>query len=259
MTHATRRRRQRTRALVGSGVVVVALAACGSSSSDATPKQSTTTTAATNAATNVEAGKNLRGKRYCEVLLVTLTNGSGTGDVYNSFPMNACPQAQWAALDAGVVAKDAGVPIAVLNGPRYWLMDTIKNYGPPDTVSKTFGGIEMTKRATVDLGPLATAKVPYTTHDVNRSVVFSFDKGQAIYELTAADGTTYVMQTWSQQVDPALVESGLAGLGGRLALPAGWKYSTRTLDQPLVVDTRNAPAHVLQDDLGNSYSKVAGA
>ncbi len=138
-------------------------------------------------------------------------------------------------------------------------MGTIKNYGPPDTVSKTFGGIEMTKRATVDIGPVATAKVPYTTHDVNRSVIFSFDAGQEICELTAADGTTYLMQTWSQQVDPSLGESDLAGLGGRLALPAGWTFRSRTLDKPLVVDTRSTPAHVLMDDLGNSYTKVAGA
>lgn len=239
---------------VAATAMVVALAACGSSSDSADAKPSTTTTSDPQA-----AGQNLHGKRYCEVLLVTLTNGSGTGDVYNSFPMNACPQVQWAALDAGTIAKDAGVPLAVLNGPRYWLMDTIKNYGPPDTVSKTFGGIEMTKRATVDIGPVATARVPYTTHDVNRSVVFSFKAGARIYQLTAADGTAYVMQTWSQQTDANLDETGLLTLGSRLALPAGWKYSSRVLDQPLTVDTRSEPGHVLQDELGNSYSKLAGA
>jgi hypothetical protein len=241
--------------VAGCGLGLIALAACSSSSSSSDPVSTTASTTAT--ATG--AGNDVRGKRYCEVLLVTLANGTGTGAVYNSYPMNDCPQTQWAALDAGTIAKDAGVPLAVLNGPRYWLMDTIKNYGPADTDTRTFGGIEMTKRANVDIGPVATARVPYTTHDVNRSVVFSFDAGTTIYELTAPDGTTYVMQTWSQQVDPTLVEAGLAAIGPRLELPEGWKFSSRTLTTPLVVDTRNEPAHVLQDDLGNSYSKLAGA
>jgi hypothetical protein len=245
-------RARRGVSILAAGTALLAgLAACGSSSSSADAKASTTTTSDPQA-----AGQDVHGKRYCEVLLVTLANGSGTGDVYNSFPMNACPQAQWSALDAGTIAKDNGVPLAVLNGPRYWLMDTIRNYGPPDTVQKTFGGIEMTKRATVDIGPVATARVPYTAHDVNRSVVFTFRAGTTIYELTAADGTTYVMQTWSQQVDPKLDESGLAALGTRLALPAGWKYSSRVLDRPLAVDTRSEPAHVFMDELGNSYSKL---
>jgi hypothetical protein len=248
------------RALVAltGGLTVATLTACGSSRPAATakPKASSTTSTTTGAS---DAGTNLHGKRYCEVLLVTLTGSTGTGDVFNSFPMNACPQARWAALDAGTVARDAGVPIAVLNGPRYWLMDSIKNYGPPDTVSRTFGGIEMTKRATVDIGPIAQARVPYTTHAVNRSVVFRFERGTTIYELKDPAGHAYVMQTWSQQVDPALAEADLAGIGPRLHPPAGWTYSSRTLTTPLVVDTRSAPAHVLQDDLGNSYSLTPGA
>ncbi len=255
-SHARTRRALTT---VGGAVLFAALAACGSSSSSSSSTTDTKSVTSSTSKPTADAAAGLHGKRYCEVLLVTLTNGSGTGDVYNSFPMNECPQAQWAALDAGTIAKDAGVPLAVLNGPRFWLMDTIKNYGPPDTVSKTFGGIEMTKRATVDIGPVATARVPYMTHDVNRSVVFSFRAGTRIYELTAADGTSYVMQTWSQQTDPTLDEAGLATLGSRLALPAGWKYSSRVLDQPLVVNTRTEPGHVLQDELGNSYSKLAGA
>lgn len=85
--------------------------------------------------------------------------------------------------------------------------------------------------------------------------MLTFDAGRAVYELTASDGTVFVMQTWSQQKDPELSEADLAGLGSRLELPDGWTYDSRVLDAPLRVVTTTTPAKVLQDDLGNSYSQ----
>jgi len=43
-------------------------------------------------------------------------------------------------------------------------------------------------------------------------------------------------------------------LGDRLALPEGWSYRTRILDEELVVDTTATIATVLQDELENSYT-----
>ena len=51
--------------------------------------------------------------------------------------------------------------------------------------------------------------------------------------------------------------SGLAAwisCGERLALPDGWTYRTRVLDEELVVDTSDHLATVLQDELENSYT-----
>ena len=85
-----------------------------------------------------------------------------------------------------------------------------------------------------------------------------FDAGQRVSELHTADGTTYVMQSFSQQKDPTLTEDQLTDLGQRLTLPEGWTYSSRVLDQSLRIATTDVPAQVLQDDLGNSYSMVPG-
>ena len=197
----------------------------------------------------------MRGLRYCEVLLVNIVNGAAIADVYNSYPMNTCPAEQWATLDAQQIATDEGSVIAVLNGPRYWLMNHVEKSPSDDQITKTFGGIEMIRRATVDVGDIKAAAVPYTPHAVNRSTVFAFDTGMEVYELTADDGTVYVMQTYSQQKDPSLQESDLAGLAARLQLPPGWSFSSRVLDEPLQVVTTDGPAYVLQDDLGNSYSR----
>jgi hypothetical protein len=68
------------------------------------------------------------------------------------------------------------------------------------------------------------------------------------------DGVAYVMQAYCVGVDPTLTEADLASLGDRLALPEGWSYRTRILDEELVVDTTATIATVLQDELENSYT-----
>ena len=200
---------------------------------------------------------NLHAKRYCEVLLVQVVDGNATAEVYNSFPLNDCPASLWTKLDATAIGKSEGMTAAVLNGPRYWLMDSVeKEGGVAGLPKKDFGGIEMYRQASVNVGSLVEAAKPYGTHDVNRSAVIAFGAGRMVYELTGTDGTVYVMQSWSQQKDPALSEADLPGLASRLTLPTGWTYRARTLDAPLRVVTTTTVAKVLQDDLGNSYSQL---
>jgi hypothetical protein len=84
--------------------------------------------------------------------------------------------------------------------------------------------------------------------------VFTFDAGRPVFELVDPDGRRWVMQTYSQVVDKNMSVDDLPGLGSRLSQPAGWRYETRTLTKPLVVDTTASVAHVMQDDLTNTYS-----
>lgn len=194
----------------------------------------------------------LSGKRYGEVLLVTPGEAGPQATVYNSFPLNDCPAQLWSTLDPQAIAAENGAAAALLNGPRYWLMNAIEKafQGPP--VTKTFGGIEMLQEATVLLTSMNPA--PYTVNHVNRNTVFVFNAGEEIYELYDPDGQRWVMQTWSQIVDPNLSRADLPGLADRLNLPAGWTYQPRTLSSELRVDTRTRATQVLQDDLTNSYS-----
>ena len=196
------------------------------------------------------------GKRYGEVLLVRMGPSGPEATVYNSFPLNDCPARLWDALDATAIAAENGAAAALLNGPRYWLMSGIgKRTGEPQP-TKSFGGIEMIEQATVQLS--SNNPAPYSVNTVDRRAVFTFDAGRPVFELVDADGRRWVMQTYSQIVDKNLTLSDLAGLGSRLTLPAGWRYETRTLTEPLTVDTTGRPAHVLQDDLTNSSSLVEG-
>jgi hypothetical protein len=198
----------------------------------------------------------LSGKRYGEVLLVTPGEAGLQAAVYNSFGLNDCPAELWSALDAQAIAAENGAATALLNGPRYWLMNEIEKTNQGPRIIKNFGGIDMALQAQTLLSGMNPA--PYTANQVHRHTVFTFDAGEEVYELHDPALRRWVMQTWSQIVDPNLSRADLARLGERLDLPDGWTYQTRTLTSPLRIDTTTHAAQVLQDDLTNSYSLLAG-
>ena len=96
-----------------------------------------------------EQPANLSGKRYGEVLLVTPGEAGPQANVYNSFPLNDCPAELWSALDPHAIATEHGAAAALLNGPRYWLMNAIEKQARGPQIIKNFGGIP---RAAMTLG-----------------------------------------------------------------------------------------------------------
>ncbi|MDY6998342.1 MAG: hypothetical protein SW019_17215 [Actinomycetota bacterium] len=195
-----------------------------------------------------------RRQRYGEVLLVRLGESGPEATVYNTFPLNDCPAHLWDRLDAEALAAEHGAAAVLLNGPRYWLMDTVEKDMTGQREVVTFGGIDMLRQATVVLTSMNPA--PYLPNTVTRNAVFVFNQGSTVFELVDADGRVWVMQTFSQVVDPDLSYDDLAGLATRLNLPDGWSYRARVLDGELRIDTSSQAAQVLQDDLTNSYSLV---
>lgn len=249
-------------------LIAVGLSGCsGSDAADAPTTSPATTAPATTApaptaapttaaptTSTLPSVEGMRGERYCEVLLLTPDGEGATATVFSSYGLNDCPPEQWTSLDATAIAAENEVPIAFLNGPRYWTIDAVQKQPSGDRVQQTFGPILMNQLATVKVASRADAVLPYVASAVSRSTIFTFDAGSEVYELTDPAGVKYVMQSWSQQVDPTLTEADLAGLGARLTLPTGWTFTSRTLTAPLQVVTLDEPARVLQDDFRNSYS-----
>jgi hypothetical protein len=193
----------------------------------------------------------LRGLRYGEVLLAFL-NDPPTIEVYNSFPLNDCPDDLWQKLDPNELALEYGATFALLNGPRYWMMDGIGKVDPLEPILRDFGGIEMRRVATIEIeGDMARAF--YVERHVNRGAIWHFDAGKPVYELVHGD-KTYVLQAYCTAVDSSLDQTALASLGGRLDLPPGWRFQSRVLDEELTIDTTVRVATVLQDELQNTYS-----
>jgi hypothetical protein len=195
-----------------------------------------------------------RGSRYGEVLAVFAEGDRFSAHVYGTQLLNDCPQELWESLDGPSIAKELGALMVKLNGPRYWMIDGLGSKGQPiEPVLHDFNGILMGRIAVVDLGT-NPAQVPYTVRHVDRKAIFFFDEGSTVHELVDPDGLTYVMQAYCVGVDPALTESGLAGLGERLDLPVGWTFRSRILEDELIVDTSETVATVLQDELENTYT-----
>ena len=197
---------------------------------------------------------NMRGVRYGEVLAAYAKDGGLQAEVYGTQMLNECPQELWSTLDAAAIAKEMGAVMVKLNGPRHWVLDGFgTKIAVVEPVFREFNGLKTRRIATVDLGK-RPATGAYTERHVNRGAVFFWDAGKPVYELVNPDGLAYVMQAYCVGVDPALTEGRLTTLGERLALPAGWSYRTRILEEELVVDTTASVATVLQDELENTYT-----
>ncbi|QWE04255.1 hypothetical protein [Polynucleobacter sp. JS-JIR-II-50] len=200
---------------------------------------------------------NLRNQRYCEVLLGKRAWINLEIRVFNTQGLNLCPEAQWRTLTKESIEKSFDASFVLLNGPRYWTMDEIQAAGNTvNGVKESFGGMEMNLRATVQIGLLKQlmGSKNYAPNEVTRTTNFIYRVGSAVYELTSPGGDVYVMQSYSQIVNPTLSMKDLPVLNEQLKLPAGWTYRSRVLDQDLSL-VANGIAYVLQDNLSNSYQK----
>lgn len=200
----------------------------------------------------------MHGARYGEVLLVTGRLNRIEATVYNTLGLNDCPDDLWRALDPAAIERAFRARTAVLNGPRYFLMDKVAIADPGQEIFD-FGGLQMRPLATVPLSPAALLgglrRQPYRERVVQRTTVYVYDQDREVYELIAPDGATYVMQSYSLAVDPTLTEADLPRLGERLRLPPGWRFRVRRLEQEWTLRI-DGKARVVQDELENTYQRV---
>ncbi len=194
------------------------------------------------------------GVRYCEVLGLTLAPDETIAEVWGTQGLNDCPADRFAALDPAELTAALGVTAALINGPRHWVLDRIvaNNLAGSGEI-RPLGGIDMRSIAFVELGAGLPTREPLTERSVRRDTEFVFDAGREVYELTDPDGSIYIMQSYSLQIEPSLTVADLAGLGTRLQLPDGWTFAARVLDGELVVEDIDGEAVVIQDELQNSY------
>ena len=197
----------------------------------------------------------IRGRRYCEILLGTIQGENVHIDVYSTEGLNECPDAAWALEDTGALTSATVSDVALLNGPRYWMLNSLAGSTLQDATVRTLGGIDMRKAGAIDLPAASVAAMskPYLQHTIHRNSAFHWNAGQTVFELIDGAGHVYDMQSFSAQKKP-LTEAALVTLGTQLTLPVGWSFHTRTLTADLVLTATDGNATVVQDDLGNTYS-----
>ena len=202
----------------------------------------------------------LRDVRYCEVIPSVQDGPTVTTYVYNTLGYDNCPRTKWKALTEEEVNAEFGSQEAVLNGPRHFVIDYAQATSSASDGSKTFtfGGIQTGLRATLttQAGQPTVGQQAYVPNQVARDTIFTFLAGKPVFELTAPDGHVYVMQSYSQIVDPRLTYRDLPRLGCVLKLPAGWSYSTKKLTTTLELNS-NGLAYVVNDNLGDSYQRMS--
>lgn len=200
-----------------------------------------------------EAGTstNVRGQRYCEIVAATLSGSTVDAAVYSTWGLNDCPETQWAAENTTALAQQLAVTEVVLNGPRYWMMDTLSGTFI-NTTQVMLGGIAMREAGAITGNLSAT---PYTTHQIQRNTVVTFDAGSPVFELVDPQGYIYDMQSYSTQKVTTQTQSTLPSLGSMLTLPSGWSWRTRTLTSDLTLTTPGGMATVVQDDYDNTYQQ----
>lgn len=203
--------------------------------------------------------RDMYGDRYCEYLAIRGESPRFTADVWNTYGLNACPDEQWRASDAGALAGELGALGVILNGPRYWLMDraSIELASGLGEVRAFSSGLDMRHIASVKVPVVngVPARTPYRETTVRRANTFTWSRKHPIHELLAPKGRVYVMQAYSQIVDPNLTIARLRKLGSRLELPKGWRFRTRKLERALSLTTESK-AVVIQDELQNTYQRL---
>jgi len=206
---------------------------------------------------------NVRGVRYCEIFLIggNAITKNLYGEVFNTTelnnkanPLDTCPEALWAKVDAEALKKQYGGLAAFKNGPRGWAYDWYQLPASPDVVS--FNGLDarwiMKVQLPKDVRP-GEGSTAYKKIIAVRSSVMGFDKGKPVFILEDPSGLPWVMQAYSMQVDRNLTYADLQNLGSKLKLPPGWKYRVKVIDQDLTIRAVNGEAWIVQDDLENTY------
>ncbi len=225
---------------------LLALALVGCSSTAASPDATVAPT--------VDAAPDLRGARYCEILLGTIASAMVEIKVYNTVGLNDCPDAAWSAIDSAAIKADTGADVVILNGPSYWMINSAAGSTLIDPTVRALGGIEMRQAGAIaiPLAEIATAQQPYTPRTIMRDSAFTFRGGAAVFELTDDLGHVYTMQSYSVQDHPQ-TEATLPELASALTLPAGWGFRTRTLAADLTHTAVDQQATVVADDYRNTY------
>ena len=141
--------------------------------------------------------------RYCEIIPIVRDGLHLTATVYNTLGLNDCPAQIWDSITEDTMKQRFGAVTVLLNGPRYFLMDSITASGSTKAGEKIeAGGLELT--ATIDVGLLDLLHRPYREQTISRDTVYRFKAGLPVHMLEASDGSPYAMQAYLQIVDKTL-------------------------------------------------------
>ena len=197
----------------------------------------------------------LRDKRYCEILLSNQIIPREIA-VYNTIGLNNCPSELWSKITPDKIKKETGASFVKLNGPRYWIIDGMKNSNLVNPKERVLGGIAMREAGVLNLRliDLVFNLKPYREHKVHRETTWVYKSGKPVYEIVNPEGRVFIMQSYSiQKIEQT--EASLSELGSKLHLPEHWTFRTRILKKDAYLTPVNEIAVVIQDEYLNTYQE----
>lgn len=200
-----------------------------------------------------------RGFAYCEITPVFGKPPNAMAQIYNSSaPGDRCTPNEKAAIDPTKLAAELGAEFVYINPTqtalRYWVMDQFWTLDMGETVD--FHGVLATWVGSMSpefiKGVFKDDFVPVEVHRENTSL---FAKGSRVYLLHSPDGKTWVMLSYTTEVDTDLSLDQLSNLASKLKLPDGFKFEIKVLPRNLTIDTQraNGLAHIIRDNLHDAY------
>ena len=198
--------------------------------------------------------KNTRGRAFCGLGAFVGKGPTLRAHVYTAANLDEITLDSHKKMDPVRLAKQFEVDMCFVNSGRYWLMDEQEFQGGDvvnfDGVNLLYGG-EMTGAEM-----MAQMKTPYSPNLIFRNSNWIWHAGTPVHLLRDPEGTTWVMQEYTKDVDPTLTLDNLTQVGSKLKnLPKGWKFETKVLSQNLVLDTGRAGgwAAIIRDELHCTY------
>jgi hypothetical protein len=202
---------------------------------------------------------NARDFAYCDIIPVFGKPPNAMAQVYDSSgPGDRCPPREKDFIDPTKLAAELGAEFVYINpaqtARRYWVMDQFWFHKVGETVD--FHGVRATWVASMSPEVMkGVLKDDFVPGEVHRENTYLYAKGRRVYLLHSPDGKTWVMLSYTTEVDTGLSLDQLSNLVSKLKLPDGFKFEIKELPSNLTIDAQraNGIAHIIRDNLHDIY------
>jgi len=145
-----------------------------------------------------------------------------------------------------------------LNGPRFFVVDSIKRNNIKSSELKSFHGLKMKKSLVFKIGfkdLLSGQNKNYVPRKIKSNSLLQFNSGSEVYELIDPKNNIFIMQSFSNQINSDINLGNISQIGKNLKLPPKWKFRTKILKKDLLIGTKKGLT-IIQDEYRNTYLKV---
>ncbi len=197
--------------------------------------------------------KNTRDKAFCGLGAFVGTGQTQRAHVYTAASLDDITPESHKQIDPERLAGELEVDMCAVNGGRIWLMDEQDIQGG-DIVD--FHGVKMIYGGEMTAAEMmAQMTNAFSPSLIYRNSNWIWHAGTQVHLLRDPEGTVWVMQEYTKDVDPSLNIDNLDQLGNKLDLPKGWKFETKKLTKDLSLDTDRCDgwAAIIRDDFHCTY------